>query len=223
MGNWQWSMLPQVVRVDYRRRRTGSHHHAMVYGVVYIFIHPQPKRLLMSYCITLDAAPARQQCPTKVEHCSAIGIMCVVWVAAWYQSYACWYSIHDDFASKYIKGVYWIVVRCEDHTGYSTVLQNCKDIPARLESCVMCMHLCKIIRNGWCCGWLPIRWWCVSPWLWQRLYLRSFLMGTTASECGTAWRQCHNVHIVILVVVLFTMKKRHALVKRLKLTRSYLL
>ena len=190
----------------------------MVYSMVYIFIYSNShSNYLCHTVVILDAAPAWQKCPTKVEYCSAIGIMCAVWVAAWYQSHVCWYSICDDFTSKYVKGVYWIVVHYEDCTGYSTVLHNCEDIPARLESCVMCMHLRKMIWYGWCCGWLPTRWRGASPWLWQQLYLCSFLMGTTASECGTVWRQCHNAHVVIPVVVLCTTGSQHDLLRSLKL------
>ena len=73
---WQRSVLPQVVRVDDRRHRTGSHHHAMVYGVVYILMYTNiPSDYLCSTASLLDAAPAWQRCTTKVEYCSAISVM----------------------------------------------------------------------------------------------------------------------------------------------------
>ena len=104
---WQQSVLPHIVRVYDRRRRTASHHHAIEYGVVYIFIYTKShSNYLCHTVVLLDAAPAWQQCPTKVESCSAIGIMCAVCVAARYQSHACWYSICDDFTLKYFEGVY---------------------------------------------------------------------------------------------------------------------
>ena len=161
--------------------------------------------------VLLDAAPAWQWYTTMVVCHSAIGVMCAVWAAAHNETHACWYIICDDFASKYNEGVYWIVTYCEDCTWYSTVLHNWEDVPARLELCVICMHLHKMTQYRWCCGRLPTRWGCASPWLWQRLYFSSFLMGTTASKCGTAWRQWHNVHVVILVVVLCTTESWHAL------------
>ena len=166
------------------------------------------------YCtaLLLHAAPAWQKCTTKVVCCSAISIICAVWVAAWYQSHACWYGIYNDFTSKYNEEVYWIMVHCEDYTWYSIVLHNWEDVLARLELCTMCTHLCKIIQYRGFCGWLLTKWWCVSPQLWQWLYWSSFLMGTTASEYGTAWRQWYNVHVVIPVVVLCNMGRRHALV-----------
>ena len=87
----------------------------------------------------------------------------------------------------------------------------------------MCMHLRKMIWYGWYCGWLPTRWRCASPQFWQQLYWSSFLMGTTASECGTAWEQCHNTHVVILLVVLCTTGSWLDLARRLRLMRSSLL
>ena len=109
------------------------------------------------------------------------------------------------------------MVYCEDCTWYSIVLHDW-DIPARLEACVMCMHLHQMIQYGWCCGWLPTRWWCVSPRPWQWLSWSSFLIGTKASEYVTAWKQWHDEH-----VVLCTMEDWHALVRRLKIVRSFLL
>ena len=72
----------------------------------------------------------------------------------------------------------------------------------------------------WFCGWLPTSRQCVSPQPWQWLYWNSFLIGTTASEYVTAWRQWHDVHVVVLVVVLCTMENWHALVRRLTLVQS---
>ena len=58
---------------------------------------------------------------------------------------------------------------------------------------------------------------------WQWLYWSSFLIGTTANECVTAWRQWHNADVMVPVVVLCTTGSRHALVRRLKLVQSSLL
>ena len=79
VGKWQRSVLPQVVRVDDSRRRTATHHHAMMYGVVYIYyIHYSRSDYLCSTASLLDAAPAWQRRTTRVERCSAISVICAV-------------------------------------------------------------------------------------------------------------------------------------------------
>ena len=79
----------------------------MVHSVVYIFMYTNSHSDNLCHTVVLlDAAPAWQQCPTKVERCSAIGVICAVCVAARYQSHVCWCSICDNFAPKYIEGVY---------------------------------------------------------------------------------------------------------------------
>ena len=90
------------------------------------------------------------------------------------------------------------------------------------KSCIMCTHLHKMMQYGWCCGWLPTRCRCVSPWPYPRMYWSSFLIGTTASEYVTAWRQWHDAHVMVLVVVLCTIENQHALVRILKLVQSSL-
>ena len=76
---WQQSVLPHVVHVDDIKQRTATHHHAMMYGIVYIFTYTNsPSNYLCSTASLLDAAPAWQQRTTKVEHCSAISVMCAV-------------------------------------------------------------------------------------------------------------------------------------------------
>ena len=47
----------------------------------------------------------------------------------------------------------------------------------------------------------------VSPWPWQCLHWSSFLLGTTASEYITVWRQWHDAHVVVPIVVLCTMEQ----------------
>ena len=153
---WQQSVLPQIIYIDDRRQWTVDHHHAKVSSIVYIYTNSH-NNYLYRIELLLDAAPAWQWCITKVLHCSAIDKMCAVWVAAWNKSHACWYSIHDDLVSKYKVEVHWIVVHCEECTWYSIVVHNLEDVPARLKSCVMCMHSCKMVQYAWICGWLPTR------------------------------------------------------------------
>ena len=162
VGRWQWSVLPQVVHVDDSRQ--GQLLTTMQWCTawcIYILYTHSPSDSLCSTASLLDAVPAWQQCTTRVERCSAISVMCAVWVAAWYQSHTCWYSICDDFALKYVEGVYWIV-------GTPSRLYRVQHCAAQLRRCAshtgimrnVSMHLCKIIWYGWCCGQLPTRWWC---------------------------------------------------------------
>ena len=195
----------------------------MVYGMVYIFIYTNSHSdYLCHTALLLDAAPAWQQCTTKVERCSAISVMCAVWVAAQYQSHACWYSIHDDFASKYDwrsvlnHGTLWRLYRVQHcaaqlrrHASQTGIMRN---VPTLTQNDMVRMMLWVTSHKVTVCITMTL----------TVAVLSSFLMGTTASEYGTAWRQCHNVHVVIPVVVLCTTGSQHALVRRLKLMQSSL-